>query len=147
VTTELLIINQVINGICIAFYFAPAMGIALSRIKPQDIAAAAGLLSFCRTTGLAVSTSLATTEWQNAAIRSRAAIIDQYAETSGLQQFADQGFSYGESLRHLDYAVQDQAVMVATNNMYVIFAAAMVIGAVYIWLAPKMHQRKAGAAH
>jgi len=144
VTIELLLINQAINGVCIAFYFAPAMGIALSRIKPQDIAAAAGLLSFCRTTGLAVATSMSTTEWQNATIRSRAALVDRYEETNGLQEFTAQGFSPSESLAHLDTALQDQAVMLATNNMYYIFASAMIVGAVLMWLAPKM--RRAGAA-
>jgi DHA2 family multidrug resistance protein len=147
VSMNILLISQVMNGACIAFSFTPAVVITLAGVRPQEVASAAGLMAFCRTTTLAFTTALTTSYWQNATTRNREIIIDRYGETQGIDQFMASGFSFKNALSYLEGMVQNQAVMLATNDIYFIYAGGMVVAAVCVWFAPRPPAKATLAAH
>jgi DHA2 family multidrug resistance protein len=136
VTFPLVLETQALVGSCIACFFGPAMTMAMSSVKPQEIASAAGMISFCRTTALAFSTSLTTTAWTDATVRNRRNLVDQFHESDAISQLSHVGLSPHGALLQLDRMLQDQAVMMATNDTYRYLAIAMIVGGMCIWLAP-----------
>jgi DHA2 family multidrug resistance protein len=147
VSMNVLLVSQVLFGTCIAFSFTPIVVITLSGVKPQDVAAAAGLMAFCRTTTLAFTTALTASYWQNATSRNHELVVNGYRETQGIDQFMSSGFSFRDSFSYLEVLVQKQAVMLATNDMYFIYAGLMLAAAACVWLAPLPPKKATLAAH
>ncbi|TAL01584.1 MAG: DHA2 family efflux MFS transporter permease subunit [Rhodospirillaceae bacterium] len=147
VSFELIMTYMLMNGGCIAFFFAPAMSMALGFLKPQEIADGAGMMAFTRSIALAFATAMAAAYWQDSTIRDRAVIIDRLHGTGVLGQLGDMGFAPDQALQYLDNMVQDQAVMFATNDAFLAFAAAVTIGAFCIWLVPRKRLRNTPVAH
>jgi DHA2 family multidrug resistance protein len=127
---------QSLTGICVALFFAPAMSLALSFVEPREVPGAAGLISFSRTLATAITTSFSTMSWQNWATRHRAAIADRMDSDMVLENMRTFGFSHDELTHRLDNLVQSQSVMAATNDLFMIYAFCMIIGAISVWLVP-----------
>jgi DHA2 family multidrug resistance protein len=95
------------------------------------------MLSFLRTTAGAFAVSLTTTSWSNATIKSRVGLAGRVNGQATLDQMQQAGLSQGQALTSLDQITQQQAVMTATNNVFVVLAVLATISAFSIWLAPK----------
>lgn len=128
-----------IQGIGLAFFFIPLTGLALASVKPEEIASAAGLMSFLRTLSGAFATSIVTTAWDNKAnvfrneIVGKAMAPEQIAINLGDTSSAGQNMA----LYILEQNIQSQAIMLATNQIFLIVACTFVFAALTIWLAPK----------
>ena len=125
-------------GIGVPFFFVPTTRIALGAVLPQETAAAAGLSNFMRTTAAAFAASISTTYWDTAASNAR----DNLAGAlNGVQAQIDalvgQGLSADQALRQIDNLVQMQAVMLATNRLFVVTGAIFLVAGCFIWLAPR----------
>ena len=116
---------------------------------PQETASAAGLINFMRTTAGAFGTSITTTAWENLGSIHRADLVGNLnGSRQALSVLSNAGFTAGQSTGQLDNLVQSQAVMAATDQVFLITAIVMVISACCIWIAPKpklVGQAPAGA--
>ena len=115
-------------GVGMPFFFVPLMGMALASVDPEETAGAAGLMNFARTLSGAVAISITTTQWENNATIHRADMV------GALNLDALPGvFGIGT----LDGLVQNQAVMLATNQTFLSVAGLFAISAIVVWLAPR----------
>jgi DHA2 family multidrug resistance protein len=142
-----LVLPQLAQGLALPFFFIPLMSLAMAPLEPNEVASGAGLLNFVRTTAGAFATSLTTTAWGNAATANRVNMVGNLNNASGMVNgMMQRGMSHGQALSMLDSLVQSQAVMVATNHVFMIISILMTISIAAIWLAPKPEGPVAGAA-
>ncbi|KAB7646598.1 DHA2 family efflux MFS transporter permease subunit [Polymorphobacter fuscus] len=152
-TTEVdflhIFLPAVVLGIGVPFFFVPTTRIALGAVEPRETASAAGLSNFMRTTAAAFAASITTTAWDNATTSAR----DNLAGTlNGVEAQIDAlvaaGLSAEQALRQIDGFVQMQAVMLATDRIFLITSVVFLASAAFIWLAPRPRVAVApGAAH
>lgn len=124
-------IPMLIQGLGMPFFFVPLTGLALASVLEKETASAAGLMSFLRTLAGAFATSIVTTSWENEASMYKAELAGKIQVPPELAQSGAQGIAM------LDQMVQSQAVMLATNHIFLISACTFVFAAFAIWFAPK----------
>ncbi|MCJ9429639.1 DHA2 family efflux MFS transporter permease subunit [Kordiimonas marina] len=129
---------QLAVGLGMPFFFIPIMGMSMATLKPEEMASGAGMFGFVRTTSAGFATALITTMWQDATIDSRS---DMVGSLNGAEKAMAKMQSMGmlpEQARHfLDSMVQSQAVMAATNHIFLILGLLFVVTALGVWLLPK----------
>jgi len=126
------------QGIAIPFFFVPTTQIALSSVLPEETASAAGLQNFLRTTSAAFSAAIVTTMWGDATTRNHSTIAGALNDPAGVQAtLRHAGLSPAQALAQLDSLAQSQAVMLATNQIFVVTSLAFLVAACVVWLAPK----------
>jgi DHA2 family multidrug resistance protein len=121
-------------GIGLALMFLPIVPAVLGTLKPQDVAAGAGLMNFCRTTAMAFGAAIVTTSWNDKATENRVALINQM---SGTDAIASLGLPKAQQPFLLDALVQEQSVMLATVQIYGVLVVIMLVAAMSIWLIPR----------
>jgi len=125
-------------GFAVPFFFIPLTGLALSSVKPEETASAAGLLNFARTTSGAFAVSITTTAWDNTATAHHVDLAGTLNDPSGtLGAFRALGLSAQQAVGALDNMVQGQAVMLSTDHIFLISGMMFVLGACVVWLAPR----------
>lgn len=122
------------QGAAMPFFFIPLNVLALSSVDREETATAAGLLSFIRTISGAFATSIAVTLWDNLAKINRSEIVSSMSTQGQL------------SVVMLDRLVDDQSMMLATNQMLLHISVLFVIAALAIWFAPRPKEMVQGAA-
>ncbi len=132
-----IVLPQIVQGACMPLFFVPVFSLALSTIKPQEMAGAAGILSFARTMAGAFGTSLATTAWANGGRATRVDLLNQIDSQSAVQSLTHAGLNHAQALRQFEAMVQDQAVMLATDKLFLTLSVLLAIAACSIWLAAK----------
>ncbi|MDD2882711.1 MAG: DHA2 family efflux MFS transporter permease subunit [Rhodoferax sp.] len=143
-----ILVPTLIQGVAMAFFFIPLMTITLSGLSPDRIAAASGLSNFVRITAGAFGTSIATTLWQDRAALHHAQLseyvnLGSSATTSSLSGLASSGLTPQQSLAVVDRLVNQQAYMLAANDIF--FASALIFLALIPVVFLTRHVR-AGAA-
>jgi DHA2 family multidrug resistance protein len=143
-----ILIPTLIQGVGMAFFFIPLMTITLSGISPDRIPAASGLSNFVRITAGSFGTSIATTLWQDRAAMHHAQLseyvnLGSNATNSALAGLAASGQTHGQALASVDRLVNQQAYMLAAND---IFYASAVIFLVMIPLVYLTRYSKAPAS-
>jgi DHA2 family multidrug resistance protein len=129
---------QLAQGFAMPFFFIPLMGLAMSSVLPRETASAAGLVNFMRTTAGAFGTSITTTAWENIATTHRTDLVGiLYKPQSTMDVMTRAGMSAGQALRQVDNLVQGQAVMLATDHVFMVTAFVFLAGATAVWIAPK----------
>ena len=129
---------QLAQGPGMPFFFIPLMSLAMASLLPHELAGGAGLLNFVRTTAGAFATSLTTTAWNNSTTVGRTAFVGRLNNADGvINQMQAAGMSHGQALGNLENMVESQAVMLATNHVFLAIAALMAVSVVAIWLGPK----------
>ncbi|PAR59964.1 MFS transporter, partial [Vibrio metoecus] len=126
------------QGIGMPLFFVPLTAIALGSVKPHEIESAAGLMNFIRTLSGAFATSMINTSWEHetryvhaelAGLTDKAGIATQAMQSSGM--------SAEQSRSAMDWMLQNQSVMVATNQLFIVIALIFVFAACMIWFAPR----------
>jgi DHA2 family multidrug resistance protein len=126
------------QGLVIPFFFVPTTQIALNAVLPQEMASAAGLSNFLRTTSAAFAASIVTTMWDQAANHNHADMAGALNGADAVQSTMRRGgMSAAQALAQLDNLAQGQAVMLATNQMFFAIAGVFLIAAFAVWLSPK----------
>jgi len=127
-----------LQGVFMPFFFVPTTQIALSSVLPQETASAAGLSNFLRTLSAAFSAAIVTTMWDNASTRNHSNMAGALNNPAAVQTtMVHAGMTPAQALSQLDGVTQSQAVMLATDQMFLILALAFVVAACAVWLAPK----------
>ncbi|MET3493283.1 DHA2 family efflux MFS transporter permease subunit [Variovorax boronicumulans] len=135
-----IIIPTVIQGIAMAFFFIPLVTITLSGLTPDRIPAASGLSNFLRITAGAMGTSLTTTLWDNRATLHHAQLAETInqgnnAATSAMSGLASSGLSTEQVLGQMNRIVDQQAYMLATNDIFYASAILFLLLIPLVWLA------------
>jgi DHA2 family multidrug resistance protein len=135
-----IMIPTIVQGVAMAFFFIPLVTITLSGLTPDRIAAASGLSNFLRITAGAMGTSIATTLWENRAALHHAQLAESVnagnaAANSAITGLGSGGFSAEQVLGQLNRLVDQQAFMLAANDVFYGSAVLFVLLIPLVWLA------------
>lgn len=127
-----------VMGFGLPFFFVPLTALSLGSVEPHEMASAAGLQNFLRTLSGAVATSVVQTIWEDKTSYNHSelsGLTDRSGEA--MATFQAQGMSHDQALYALNSLVDEQSVMIATNQTMAIVAIAFFFAAIVIWFAPK----------
>jgi DHA2 family multidrug resistance protein len=128
-------IPQALQGIGIAFFFAPLIAISLGGIPNQRIARAAGLQNFMRMMMGSFGASIIIAAWDHrqalhhTRLAEHAALGDPQV-ASFVERTAGAGFNPGQSNGLLENLLGNQAYMLATNDIF------WICGVLFMCLVP-----------
>ncbi|WP_018905863.1 DHA2 family efflux MFS transporter permease subunit [Variovorax paradoxus] len=135
-----IIIPTIIQGIAMAFFFIPLVTITLSGLTPDRIPAASGLSNFLRITAGAMGTSITTTLWENRAALHHSQLAESVnqgnnAAASAMSGLAGSGLSTEQVMGQINRIVDQQAFMLATNDIFYASAILFLLLIPLVWLA------------
>jgi len=139
-----IMIPTIIQGVAMAFFFIPLSVILLSGITPDKIPAASGLSSFVRIVAGSFGTSIATTVWQDRAAIHHAQLAESInqgniAATQVLAGLNSAGLSPEQALAQVNRLIDQQAYMLAINDVFFASALIFLLLIPVVWLSrPKM---------
>ena len=147
-----IMIPTIVQGVAVAFFFIPLTSIILGGIPPEKIPSASGLSSFARMLGGSFGTSIAITVWQNRAAMHHAELAEMInpgsiASNNALAGLNAAGMSMEQALGQINRLVDQQAFMMAANDVF--FGSALIFMCLipFVWLArPIRGPAGAGAA-
>lgn len=144
-----ILVPTIIQGVAMAFFFIPLTTITLSGLAPDRIPAASGLTNFVRITAGAVGTSIATTFWEDRATVHHSQLAEAVQAGSPATQAAlaglrAAGLTSEQALAQLNRMVDQQAFMLAANDIFWCSALLFLALIPLVWLSRP--QRTAGAA-
>ena len=150
-----IMIPTVVQGIATACFFIPLMTITLSGLAPERIPAASGLTNFARITAGAFGTSISTTLWESRAAMHHAQLAESVnpgnqAAQATLSGLAAQGLSPDQALAYVNRLVDQQAFMLAANDLFWLSAGLFLLLIPLVWLSHPMRgpaSAEAAAAH
>jgi DHA2 family multidrug resistance protein len=129
---------QVFTGLGIPLFFVPLLGLSIAAVPAAQTASAAGLVNFIRTMSGAFGTALGTVLWDNAATSARVDLAGRLQNSQPvLDKLQAQGLSLQQAVQNLSDMVQSQAVMLATNRVFLLLAITIAVVAAGVWLSPK----------
>ncbi|HLY04806.1 MAG TPA: DHA2 family efflux MFS transporter permease subunit [Rhizomicrobium sp.] len=133
-----LTLPQLATGLGIPLFFVPLLGLSIAAVPPAQTASAAGLVNFIRTMSGAFGTALATTAWDRATTSARVDLVGNLHQPQNmLTVMQSHGMSATQALNNFDSLVQSQAVMLATNRVFLTLAIIIAAVAVGVWLSPR----------
>ena len=135
-----LMIPTIIQGIALACFFIPLTTITLGGVAPAQIASASGLSSFARIVGGSFGTSIAVTIWQDRAAMHHAQLAElvnrgSVATNAALANFSAAGMSAEQGLSQINRMVDQQAFMLAANDVFYGSAIIFVLLIPLVWLS------------
>ena len=135
-----IMIPTIIQGVAMAGFFIPLMTLTLSEIPPEKMASASGLSNFVRITCGAVGTSISTTLWERRASLHHAQLVEHISLGDGPTQLAlnglqAAGMSQQQALAQIDRMVNQQAFMLAANDIFWASALLFLLLIPLVWLA------------
>ncbi len=148
---ETIMIPTIVQGIAMAFFFVPLVTLIMSGLPPEKIPAASGLSNFLRILGGAFGTSIATTVWEDRAAFHHAQLAEQIqpgreVAMATLQGLGKAGLGPDQSLGLVNRLIDQQAFMLAANDVFLASAAIFVLLIPLVWLAKKQAVVGPGAA-
>ncbi|WP_293761562.1 DHA2 family efflux MFS transporter permease subunit [uncultured Aquitalea sp.] len=126
------------QGLGMPFFFVPLTGLAMASVEVEEMASAAGLMSFMRTLSGAFATSLVTTAWEDKASYNHAELagkVDSMGDT--LRTLTSSGLNADAATAQLNQLLQTQSIMLSTNQIFWLSGLSFVVAACAIWLAPR----------
>jgi DHA2 family multidrug resistance protein len=138
ISFEMMILPQLAMGFGIPLFFVPLMTLSMTSVRPEETAAASGLINFLRTIAGAIATAAVVSAWSSYTTTSRGNLVGTMRHAQGfLERLGDKGMPANQALGSLDGLVQDQSIMLATNHMFLLLGAVVGLTAIGIWLMPK----------
>lgn len=138
ISFEKMILPQLAMGIGIPLFFVPLMTLSMTAVRPDETAAASGLINFLRTIAGAIATAAVISAWSSDAISSRSDLVGRlHRPDAFLAGLDNKGLPPGQALGSLDSMVQSQSIMLATNHMFLLLGLVVALTAAGIWLMPR----------
>jgi MFS transporter, DHA2 family, multidrug resistance protein len=153
VDVQTLVLPTLIQGAAVACFFIPLVSLALSGLRPDQIAAASGLNNFMRITAGAFGTSIATTLWESRATLHHAQLVEhvtrsEAATGEALSRLGQAGFPPEQSYGLINQLVNQQAFTLAALDLFYASAILLVLLIPLVWLArPVGYAADAAGAH
>ncbi len=142
----------VVQGVAVAFFFIPLTSIILGGIPPDKIPSASGLSSFARVLGGSFGTSIAITVWQNRAAIHHAQLSESInqsssAATTAIAGLGASGMSTEQALSQINRLVDQQAYMLAADDVF--FGSALIFLTLipFVWLARPIRTKPAAGGN
>ena len=132
-----LALPQFIQGFGIPFFMVPLTAVTLSAVRPDETASAAGLQNFMRTVAVAIATSLVLTLWGNSERVSHNDLAATIHPDATLRQLESMGLSTDAARGLIGSLVDQQAMALAVNHVFVISAIVLFIAAALVWISPR----------
>lgn len=134
-----ILIPTIVQGVAMAFFFIPLMTITMSGLAPDRMPAASGLTNFVRITAGAMGTSISTTLWESRAALHHAQLAEAVnpgnaAAQAALQGLAASGMTPEQALAQLNRMVDQQAFMLAANDIFWLSALLFLALIPLVWL-------------
>jgi DHA2 family multidrug resistance protein len=151
VDIETLVLPTVVQGAAVSCFFIPLVSLALSGLRPDQIAAASGLNNFVRITAGAFGTSIATTLWESRAALHHARLTEHVARygastTDALDKLGAAGFNREQAFALLNRIVDQQAFTMAALDLFNASALLLIALIPLVWLARPAQRAPAGGA-
>ncbi len=125
-------------GAAMPAFFMPLTTMSLAAVEPEETADASGLSSFVRTLSAAFATSIVSTSWENSTASYHAELA---ARATGVvasaSQLAVTGLEPLQAIVLMNRLVDQQAVVLATNQLFWTIAAAFGFVLALVWLIPR----------
>ena len=149
VDVQTLVLPTLIQGAAVACFFIPLVSLALSGLRPDQIAAASGLNNFMRITAGAFGTSIATTLWESRATVHHVRLVERVTPT-GIADLGDKAAALGlapqQAYGLLNQLINQQAFTLAALDLFYASAILLVLLIPLVWLArPVRHVEDAAA--
>ncbi|MBK7313862.1 DHA2 family efflux MFS transporter permease subunit [Candidatus Aalborgicola defluviihabitans] len=137
---DTIMIPTIVQGIAMAFLFIPLISITLGGLPQEKIASASGLSSFARMVGGSFGTSIAITVWQDRAALHHAhlsELINQGSQTatSAIAGLSAAGLGPEGALAQINRMVDQQAYMLAANDVFYASSLIFLCLIPLVWLA------------
>ncbi len=133
-----LALPQLLQGIGMPFFFVGLTALSIATMRPDQVASAAGIVTFSRTMAGAVATALASTLWIDNGRIQRAEMVqgmnDAQGTTGMLQGY---GLSQEQSYAVVERVLETQALTGSALHVFGLTFALFIIAALTIWLAPR----------
>jgi DHA2 family multidrug resistance protein len=145
-----LVIPMLVQGIAMSTFFVSMVTMALNGVPGDQVPQASGLYNFTRLCAAAFAASLVTTTWDRSAALHQTRLSEVMAPldpafTQTLQKLQGVGLSAQQALGAVTNQVTNQAYLLATVDLFRIFAWMMVLLIPFVWLTRKA--MGAGASH
>jgi len=149
VTYWQLTLPRFIMGLGVVTFFVPLFALALSEIPPQQMASATGLVTFFRILAGSLGTSVSITLWDRRGILHHSQLAERISAYDPLTQatlhrLGGLGLSAPANAAFLDRGLTQQAVMLATNDLFWLSGCIFALLIVAVWFARPIH---GGSAH
>ncbi len=147
------VLPRFLMGLAIPCFFIPLNQIILSGLKPHEIASASGLSNFFRTIAASISTAVTVTMWQHRGDFHHATLAEHVtAANPATQQFIGGLTAIGAPgngpWQIVDNIVNREALTLAVNDVFLLYAALFVVMIPIVWLArPPFGNVAATASH
>ena len=146
-----IMIPTILQGVALAFFFIPLTGIILGGLSHEKIPSASGLSSFARIVGGSFGTSIAITVWQNRAAVHHADLSElinrgSYATNLALAGLGNAGMDPAQALLQINRMIDQQAYMLAANDVFLGSAGIFILLIPLVWLARPHKASKAAAS-
>jgi DHA2 family multidrug resistance protein len=146
---QTLLVPTVIQGAALATFFVPLVSLSLSGLPADRVPAASGLLNFCRITAGSFGTSIVTTLWDRRATLHHSQLVDHLTGGSpvtsqAMQKLQASGFGTGQSQDLINRIVDQQAFMVAADDIFYASGLLFLLLIAVIWLARPSRGSAAG---
>ncbi|HTS20945.1 MAG TPA: DHA2 family efflux MFS transporter permease subunit [Casimicrobiaceae bacterium] len=151
-----LLMPTIIQGIGVAIFFIPLVTLSLSGLPQEQIPSASGLYNFSRITAGAFGTSIVTTLWDRRAALHHAQLAEHitpydFSSAHMLTTLQSSGLSPEQSRAMLERMIDQQAYMLAANDLFYVSAILFLFLIGVVWLArpaKRVHvPPEAAAAH
>ncbi len=144
-----IIFPTILQGAAIGTFFIPIFNLALQGIPPDKIPSASGLINFARITAGAFGASVATTAWDHRATAHHASLVEHINPTNLLAQdllnpALTSNFSAAQAAAQLNRIIDQQAFMLAANDIVLGCAGLFIVLIGIVWLARPVHANAAG---
>ena len=132
-----LALPQFVMGFGMPFFFVTIMTTSLSSVPGKEIASATSLQNFVRTIALAFATSMAITYWNDAARVAGSELAGKIEIDATSAALVANGFSADQARVMIAQLVDKEALTLATDKMFLITGALMILTAALVWFAPR----------
>jgi DHA2 family multidrug resistance protein len=142
-----LIKPRFVQGIGLALFFTPLIGLILSAIPPERMTNALGLGNFFRILGGSFGTSLSISLWDDRAALHQSRLVENINDYNPISsQILDQIQSFGvsslQSFAILYSNIINQAYMLATNDIFRLSSWVFMCLFGLVWLAKPIRMKK-----
>ncbi len=126
------------QGFGMPLMMIPLTTMALSAVRPEETASAAGLQNFVRTMATAISTSLVLTIWGDAQIVSRNALAGRIHPDAAQASLLARGIPGPQARALISNLVDKEAVTMAVNHTFMVAAAVLFLSSAMVWITPRI---------
>lgn len=132
-----LVSPQLIQGFAMSFFMMPLTAISLGSVPQEEMATATGIQNFIRTLAIGISTALALTVWSNTERAAHSELAGNLQPDETMRMLEAQGYSAEQARMMIARMVDQEAVTIAVDYVFLLTAAVFFICAAVIWLAPR----------